>query len=135
MNQFTLAETTQKKMSMIDDEDLATHLAHIFLLVTFMSFFFYIMYFKVFQGRLEDALFLIEETKEKFQDSLKLLNLKASCLIALKQYDNAKTLLEKLLNILTNKEQYKDKQETEICLNNLIVLSLVQGTSYDEYIK
>ena len=34
LNQFSLAEAKKKKMSLIDDEDLATHLAHIYLLVT-----------------------------------------------------------------------------------------------------
>ena len=122
-------------MSMIDDDDLASHLAHIYLLVFFQEKAFFNGLRQIFQGKLEDALFLIDETKEKFQDSLKLLNLKAACLISLKQYDNAKTLLDKLLNILTNKEQYKDRQETEICLNNLIVLNLAQGLPYEEYLK
>lgn len=86
-------------------------------------------------GKIEDAVFLIDETKEKFQDSLKLLNLKGACLIALKQYDNAKVMLEKLFSILTNKDQYKDRQETEICVNNLVILNLIQGLPYEEYLK
>lgn len=37
MNQISLAEGKQRRMSHTDDEDLATHLAHIYLLVKYNS--------------------------------------------------------------------------------------------------
>lgn len=40
-------------------------------------------------GKYQEALVEIDEIKEKFNDSLKLINLRAICLINEKQYENA----------------------------------------------
>lgn len=53
----------------------------------------------------------------------------------LKQYENANNLLLKIINLITNKEQYKDKEEFEVSLTNIIVLSINLGLPYEEYLR
>lgn len=49
--------------------------------------------------------------------------MKALCLINLKQYETAKDLLLKIVQVANTKDQFKDTYELEVCLNNLCILS------------
>lgn len=78
---------------------------------------------------------MIDELKERFEDSAKLNNLKVAALIALGKFDQALVILNKLFTVLTNKEQLYDQSELETVLSNLIICSLYQGANYDEYVQ
>lgn len=86
-------------------------------------------------GKNNEAIALIDELKEKFEDSAKLNNLKAAAYISLGKLEQAVAILNKLYTVLTNKEQFYDQSELETALANLIVCSLYQGANYDEYLK
>eukprot|EP01016_Furgasonia_blochmanni_P032917 TRINITY_DN3405_c0_g1_i1.p1 TRINITY_DN3405_c0_g1~~TRINITY_DN3405_c0_g1_i1.p1 ORF type:complete len:306 (-),score=75.87 TRINITY_DN3405_c0_g1_i1:551-1468(-) len=121
LNRPDQAEKIFDEIKKADDEDILTHLAAIYINIT--------------KSKYDSALSLIDETKEKFEESAKLLNLKVACLISLGQIENSLSLLLKLYTFLSNKEQMNDKNELEVCLRNLITVSFILGQSSDEYVK
>lgn len=78
------------------------------------------------------AISTIEELKEKFQDSLKLLNLKAICLINQGHFESAHTLLQKLLSVIEQNDELQDEKEVEISLHNFVSVSIQCGKPYQE---
>ena len=128
LKRVDLCEKTLKAMQTIDEEDVLSNLCNIHYMIITRTY--------------ESALSLIDEIRSKYEDSTKLANLKALCLISLGRFEEASVLLYKLYNIMTSDEKFYDSYELEITLQNLIVLSKhpdvikkLQVDNREEFIK
>ncbi|KAM3136236.1 hypothetical protein pb186bvf_011695 [Paramecium bursaria] len=120
---FDLAEQSIMDLKKYDDEDILTYLGQI--------------YSNFYGGQPDQALKSIQETKERFGESAKLMNLRVSCLIGQfylnlqkqrqNKFEEAFEFANKLQSALIEKEQFSDRSEIEVCLSNLIVLSEINN--------
>lgn len=85
-----LAEKTLKKMKSINEEDVLTHLANIV--------------FKMHQGKFDIAINILDEVKDKYEQSSKLVMMKVICLMELGQFQQAQKIMIALY------EYFKDKK-------------------------
>ncbi|CAD8083118.1 unnamed protein product [Paramecium sonneborni] len=120
---FDLAESTLLDLRRFDDEDILTYLAQIYL--------------NLYNGQPEQAFKSIQETKDRFGDSSKLMNLMITCLIHQNKFEEAFESGQKVKTLIIDNEQFSDRQEIEVCLSNLIVLSelLNKQQQKEEYIQ
>lgn len=72
----------------------------------------------------EQALNLLDEIKEKYEESAKLINLRTLTLIRAGRFDEALKLSSKLLTAMSSKESLYDKTEFEMSLSLQAVASL-----------
>ena len=70
-----------------------------------------------------EAIKYLEEIKDRFGDSTKIINMKISCLMLNKNFEEAYHLALKLYEVFTTKDKVFDRIEFEICVSNLINLS------------
>jgi len=128
MKRNDLCEKILKTMQTVDEEDVLTNICNIYQLISNRNY--------------ELAINLIDEIRSKYEDSTKLGNLKAVCLIALGRFDDASVLLYKLYTIMTGDGKFHDAYELEITLSHLIVMAglpdfgkKIQGETRDDFIK
>ena len=121
-------EAKLKELYNFEDEELIIGLAQIYFDVDAILI-------KIHSGNIAAALSSIDELKEKFQDSIKLLNLKGLCLINSGQYENAYALLLKLLSVIEQNEEFQeDEKEIEITLHNFIAVAKYLGRPHQDHL-
>ncbi|EAS03995.1 coatomer subunit epsilon (macronuclear) [Tetrahymena thermophila SB210] len=113
------ADVKLQEMRKMNDEDVLTLLATVHILMA--------------KEKYNDAIKYIDEIKERFGDSTKLVNIKISCYMQQQKWSEAFTLAEKLLQVMNSKDELYDKQELEVCLSNLIILGEILDKSNPDY--
>eukprot|EP01017_Pseudomicrothorax_dubius_P026669 TRINITY_DN2998_c0_g3_i1.p1 TRINITY_DN2998_c0_g3~~TRINITY_DN2998_c0_g3_i1.p1 ORF type:complete len:312 (-),score=95.33 TRINITY_DN2998_c0_g3_i1:124-1059(-) len=107
LDRLDLAQKSVDELAKLDDDDVITSLAKILL--------------RLKKGDFSGALTLIDETKEKFEDSIKLQNMKVVCFLGLRAFDKAFSLGSQIYSFLSKEETRFDKREAEIAISNTIV--------------
>ncbi|EGR30295.1 coatomer epsilon subunit family protein, putative [Ichthyophthirius multifiliis] len=106
---FEQAEKKLNELRKMNDDDVLTLLATI--------------NYHICNEKYNEAVSYIDEIKERFGDSTKILNIKVSCLMMLQKWQEAYLLCEKLYQALASKQNLLDRSEVEVCFSNLIVIS------------
>ena len=82
-----------------------------------------------------EAVKYIDEIKERFGDSTKMINMKISCYMLQQKWGDAYSLAEKLFAAMSSKEDLFDTRELEVVLSNLIVLGEIVDKQNPEHYK
>lgn len=82
-----------------------------------------------------DAIKYIDEVKERYGDSTKMINMKISCYMLQQRWADAHALSEKLLAAMTSKGELFDLKELEVCITNLIVLGEICDKPNSDHYK
>ena len=70
---------------------------------------------------------MIQEMRDKFEESSRLLNLAAVCFMGNREFEKAEVTLKKLEGFYENNPELRFVGEYAMCLKNLYVVSTVLG--------
>ena len=111
-----MAEKILKKMMEVNEEDVITHLANII--------------FKIHTRNFDSALNIIDEVKDKYSNSFKLMSLKGICHMEKGEHQQALKVLTALFTQIKDKDTYP-QDEKEQCLVMLHKLCFKLGRKND----
>lgn len=101
----------QDEMKKIDDEDILVNLCKI--------------EWDIIKNEFDNALLQIQELRDKFEDSPKLISLAASVYMGKREFDKAEKHLNTVYRFYTENEERNNCQELSIILQNLIIVSTI----------
>jgi len=79
------------------------------------------------ERKFEEALKLVQEMRDKFEDSSKLLNMAAACFMGNREFEKADLTLKKLESFYENNKELQFITEYTLCLKNLYVVATILG--------